>query len=408
MAMDKIAKKSLAASLTIHFVFLALAAFIISLPAAKVIPLIEVNLMNVIALKEMMSVPQDSGGPKKPSNEQVKNSTAANVPSPSGNKNLLPPSEVGSTVEGSLLSTLDIVGSGVAENVRFSGGKVAGFSFTGTGIVTAKPDNVFIQFSVKSNPMPTLRATENETMKKVDFMVYNLGRLFKIKKDKFKVFGFQPKMVQQKVKKAKSLKQKDSEGNVIDDYQYKYSLTKYVVVNDLGGRKLSEICEILDKAVDYGGVAVAEIPKPDGSVEKETGLGDGDSQITAVKGATKLKFSSEMKNPNNKLVNYHFSEGTLEKLMKKARDMAYKEAKEKVDKIRIAIKFKENEMDIDFLEDMNASSDEEGAVTIKADVTAMLVKSDTIATESKKKNKGPARIQAGGSVEKKAKAEQEE
>ena len=147
MAMDKIAKISLAVSFVEHLLFLTFAGVIISIPAAKVIPLIEVNLMNTLNLNDMLSIPSEPGGGKKTTpdkNEPVKNSVTPNVTTPADGK-LLPPSEVGSTMEGSLTSTLDIVGSGVAENVRFSRGKLSGFEFTGTGIVNAKPDNVYIQ-----------------------------------------------------------------------------------------------------------------------------------------------------------------------------------------------------------------------------------------------------------------------
>ena len=391
--MDKIAKISLAVSFVEHFLFLGFAAVVISIPAAKVIPLIEVNLMNNLSKNDMLSMPQDSGGGKKSTppdkKEPVNNSVTPNVTTPADGK-LLPPSEVGSTMEGSLTSTLDIVGSGVAENVRFSGGKLSGFSFTGTGIVTAKPDNVFVQFSVKSGPMVTLRAAEIESNRKVDFLTYNIGRLFKIKKESFKSYGFQPEMIQQTMRQANTTRQRDLNGNVIDRVQQRYNITKYVVVNDLGSKKFEEVCEILDKAIDYGAIAVAEIPKVDSAVASETSLGVGGTQMNAVKGATKLKFNANTQNPANKLVNYHFNEGTLEKLIKSAKDQAYKEAKEKVEKIKAVLKFKESEMDITFAESINANSDEEGAVTIKADVTASLIKNAAAAAAGGAKDAGPA------------------
>ncbi|MFH1073858.1 MAG: hypothetical protein V1752_02105 [Candidatus Firestonebacteria bacterium] len=373
MAMDKIAKISLAVSFAEHLLFFGIVGVVASIPAARIIPLIEVNLMNTISLNDMFSIPSDSGGGGKTKDEPVKNSVTPNIAAPADGK-LLPPSEVGSTMEGNLISTLDIVGSGVAENVKFSGGKVSGFSFTGTGIITAKPDNVFIQFSVKSGAMVTLRSAEIESARRVDFLTYNLGRLFRIKKESFKSYGFQPEVIQQTMRQAKTLKRRDQDGNPIDEVQQRYNITKYVVVNDLGNKKFEEVCEILDKAIDYGAIAVAAIPKLDNAVESQTTLGVGDTQVNAVKGGTKLKFKADTKNPANQLVNYHFNEGTLEKLIKSAKDQAYKEAKEKVEKIKAALKFKESEMDISFEESVNASSDEEGAVTIKADVTAALIK----------------------------------
>ena len=222
--------------------------------------------------------------------------------------------------------------------------------------------------------MVTLRAAEIESARKVDFLTYNIGRLFKVKKESFKSFGFEPEMIQQTMRQANTIKQRDMNGNIIDRVQQRYNITKYVVVNDLGGKKFEEVCEILDKAIDYGAIAVAEIPKTDNAVSSETSLGSGGTQMNAVKGATKLKFNSNTKNPANKLVNYHFNEGTLEKLIKSAKDQAYKEAKDKVEKIKAVLKFKESEMDINFAESINANTDEEGAVTIKADVTASLSK----------------------------------
>ena len=401
MAMDKIAKISLAFSLVEHIFFLGIVGVVVSIPAAKVIPLIEINLMNTRAFNDMLSSPLSSGRGKNATPE--KNSVSPNITVPDPGK-LLPPSEVGSTMEGSLTSTLDIVGSGVAENVRFSGGKISGFTFTGTGIVTAKPDNVFIQFMIKSGPMVTLRAAEIESGRKVDFLTYNLGRLFKIKKESFKSYGFHPEIIQQTMRQAKTLKRRDDDGNVIERVQQRYNITKYVVVNDLKNKKFEDICEILDKAIDYGAVAIANIPKEaasdtssgdkdtqnkkdsgsssqtskvqpgDNSVSSEKPLGAGDTKMSAVEGASKLKFKSDTKNPSNQMINYHFNEVTLGNLIKGAKDEAYKEAKDKVARIKAVLKFKESEMDIGFEEDIGITSDEEGAVTIKVDVTAALEK----------------------------------
>ena len=74
------------------------------------------------------------------------------------------------------------------------------------------------------------------------------------------------------------------------------------------------------------------------------------------------------------MINYHFNEVTLGNLIKGAKDEAYKEAKDKVARIKAVLKFKESEMDIGFEEDIGITSDEEGAVTIKVDVTAALEK----------------------------------
>ena len=235
MALDRIAKISLAVSFAEHLVLFGIVAIVVSIPAVKYIPMIEVSMLNNVSLKDLLTAPVDTSGggaPKETKPNETKSAVTPNVAKP-GDPNLTP-SEVGTTQEGSIASTLEMVGSGVAENVRFSGGKVAGFAFTGTGIVTAKPDNVFVQFSVKSGPQNSLRAAENEVMKKVDWMTYQLGWLYKIKKENFKVYGFQPEMVQQSVRQSRSLQQKDEEGKVIPKIEYRYNSKKYVVVSDLG------------------------------------------------------------------------------------------------------------------------------------------------------------------------------
>lgn len=393
MALDKIAKISFAVSLAEHVFILGMVGVIVSVPAAKYIPMIEVDMLNNVSLKDLLTAPVDtagdSKGPTETKPETPKNAVTPNVTKP-GDNTKLAPAEVGTTQEGSISSTLDMVGSGLAENVRFSGGKVAGFSFTGTGIVTAKPDNVFVQFMVKSGLQGSLRSAENEALKKVDFMTYNLGRLFKIKKESIKVYGFEPEMIQQTIRQARTLQQRDSDGNVVAKVEFKYNTKKYVVVGDLGSKSFLEICELLDKAVDYGGIAVAEIPKMGNEASAESVAGSAGTQMTAVKGATKLKFSSTTNNPNNKLINYHFNEATLEKLIKSSKDQAYKEAKDKVEKIRAVLKFKENEMDINFKENINAVSDEEGGVTIKTEVTATLNKSRAPAAAAEPAPAAPA------------------
>ncbi len=378
MALDRIEKISLAVSFAEHLVLFCIVALIISIPAVKYIPMIEVNMLNNVSFKDLLKAPVDTSG------NSTNNAGTPNVAQPGNSK--LAPSEVGTTQEGSLSSTLDMVGSGIAENVKFSGGKVAGFSFTGTGIVTAKPDNVFVQFSVKSGPQNSLRSAETAVAQKVDWMIYNIGRLFRIKKENFKVYGFQPELVKQTMKQNRSLTQKDEYGNVIEKVEFKYNSKKYVVVGDLGSKSFVEICEMLDKAVDYGGIAVAEIPKLNNEVASATAEGKADSRLKAVKGATKLKFAATTQNPDNQLINYHFNEATLEKLMKTAKDQAYKEAKDKVDKIKAVLKFKENEMDIIFAESTTAASDEEGAVTIKTDVTATLSKPNSAANQAQPVN----------------------
>jgi len=378
MALDRIEKISLAVSFAEHLVLFCIVALIISIPAVKYIPMIEVNMLNNVSFKDLLKAPVDTSG------NSTNNAGTPNVAQPGNSK--LAPSEVGTTQEGSLSSTLDMVGSGIAENVKFSGGKVAGFSFTGSGIVTAKPDNVFVQFSVKSGPQNSLRSAETAVAQKVDWMIYNIGRLFRIKKENFKVYGFQPELVKQTMKQNRSLTQKDEYGNVIEKVEFKYNSKKYVVVGDLGSKSFVEICEMLDKAVDYGGIAVAEIPKLNNEVASATAEGKADSRLKAVKGATKLKFAATTQNPDNQLINYHFNEATLEKLMKTAKDQAYKEAKDKVDKIKAVLKFKENEMDIIFAESTTAASDEEGAVTIKTDVTATLSKPNSAANQAQPVN----------------------
>jgi hypothetical protein len=395
MVIDKISKISFFITLLEHTIVIGIVGVTISMPVKKYIPLVEVGLINLPKkFTEGIVLP---GGPPK-GEEKVENvkptEMKPEVPE-TGRKgkgtteSLLPPSEVGVTQEVSLANTLDIIGSGIAENLSFKGGKVTGFSLTGTGIVTAKPDNVFVQFAVKTDPANSLRSAELEINRKIDFITYNLCRLYSIKKESIKVWGFAPQMQEQIIRTPSSLQQRDSYGNPIQKKEYKYTITKFIIINDLGNKKLEEICELIDKAISYGAIAVAEIPKDDSNVQSSSVLGSAKSRISALKGISKLKIAADTKDPNNELINYHFKEETLEKIIKEAKEQALKEAKEKVDKVKKALNFKENEMDVNFKEDISATSNEEGEITVKAEVTAILSRRETkeVGTESKEGGK---------------------
>lgn len=380
---DKISKISLLVSIAEHAVILTLAAVTFSIPARKYIPLVEVGLVSLQKnFTEGLSLPNTI---QKLSDEDIKNIKPSNLKpvesgkssvelnSLSGNS-LLPPSEVGVTAEASLVGTLDIIGTGIAENLSLRDGKVAGFSLTGTGIVTAKPDNVYVQFSIKSESTASLRSAELDIKRKLDFITYNIGRLYSIKNESIKTWGFAPEMHEQIIRTPRSLQQRDEYGNVIQQKKYKYTITKYIIINDLGSKTIEEICDLIDKAVSYGVSAVANIPSYAGDVESSTSLGTAKAKLSAIKGASKLEISTDVKDPANELINYHFKEETLEKLIKEAKDKALVDAKDKVDKVKKILNFKENEMKITFAEKLTATNSEEGEITIRADVTAILSK----------------------------------
>jgi|GEM_PF-2474935 len=260
----------------------------------------------------------------------------------------------------------------VCKQITFAEDKVSGYSVVGTGMVTTKPDNVSVQFLVKSSPQATLKLADTIVTERVGWMIYNISRIYNIKKENIIIYDFPSERVKESARKSKHLIRKNDDNNSAGEDDFRYISKKYVVVGDLGSKSFVEICEMLDKAVDYGGIAVAEIPKLNNEVAPATAEGKADSRLKVVNGATKLKFAATTQNPDNQLINYHFNEATLEKLMKTAKDQAYKEAKDKVDKIKAVLKFKENEVDIIFAESTTAASDEEGAVTIKTEVTATL------------------------------------
>ena len=110
-------------------------------------------------------------------------------------------------------SNLVLEAGEVLENVVVSGGQLSGFVITGTGILTAKPDNVFVQFTIKSNPSVNLRAAEIDVTQKIDFLIRGICREFKLKKENFSVINNGTAM-QERTKKGASADDKfDDVGN---------------------------------------------------------------------------------------------------------------------------------------------------------------------------------------------------
>ncbi|OGF47535.1 MAG: hypothetical protein A2452_02450 [Candidatus Firestonebacteria bacterium RIFOXYC2_FULL_39_67] len=261
------------------------------------------------------------------------------------------------------------------ENVAYSGGQISGFTITGTGILTAKPDNVFVRFTVKSEPSVNLKAAEVDVSKKVEFLIRGICREFKLKKENFTVSGAGTQ-IQERTKKGASANDRfDDEGNRLKSKSYKNTAKKTVVINNLKDKKQAEIMDILDAAAKYGGAPIAINDMEDTAAESVSVISEGLTGSKLFKGATPAKITENIQNPVNQLINYHLNEETLKKLMKDAKAAAMLEVKQKYSKVTAKIKIKEEEFDIDITEDNNVNSDEEGLLTLKTEVTVAYKKS---------------------------------
>jgi hypothetical protein len=284
--------------------------------------------------------------------------------------------------QNSILDTPDIMDE--VEGLKYEKGAVKEFSVFGVGIITAKPDNIFIQFSIKSDPETNLKAAEVSAQKKADFIIDSLVRYYKLKKTSIKIINVNPQLIQQKIAAPKSLQKKNESGEVIANTVTKYQITKYIVVNDLGKTKMTDIYEIIDKAVSYGASALKDVDIPryvDSTVEESNVTGEATRAMSAFKGgASKLKMTTAIKDNNNQLVNYHFNEDTLAKMQKEARGKARAEIKEKFDKAKSALKINENDFVVSYKEDNSVTSTEDYEITMKLELTAVITR-----VEEKKK-----------------------
>ncbi|MEI7904538.1 MAG: hypothetical protein WCI43_03870 [Candidatus Firestonebacteria bacterium] len=365
MKFDRIKQIALFLALMEHAVLTGLVIFVMTLPARE-IPLVDVELVNLPANLTMgISLPGRQGELTTPSKPDANKGEGAEK-----QENLLPASDVGVAGEGGIAGMLDILSTGVAQNVRMSGGKVSGLNIIGTGIVTAKPDNVFLQFKIKSDPKNSLAYADKDADKKIEYIADRLKSRFKLKKENFKVWGFSPEMLAEKQKNA-------SFSNAQNQFttSIKQTVTKFFAINDLGKLKIFEICEIIDRASELGAIGVAEIPPALASyVESSTVMGAAKNKISQTKGVSKNNIKTSSKAEQNEFINYHFNEETLEKLVAQARQAAYKEAKEKFAAVKKVLKFNENEMDVVFNEEQSTTTTEEGEITIRIDVTPSLDK----------------------------------
>jgi hypothetical protein len=197
------------------------------------------------------------------------------------------------------------------------------------------------------------------------------------------VWGFKPQMITQVLAVPK--------GSTTPPQRVaKYIVMKYLVISDLGKLKLSDICEILDKAQGYGAIGVAELPPDAPEWVASATTAEANVKVAQTKGVSKNNIDTEVKATDNEFINYHFNEATLEKLIKEARDKAVKDAKEKLDLIKKALNFKENEMNIKFTEKMSTTATEEGEMTIRIDLIPALDKADKPAAPAPAPLPGPA------------------
>ncbi|MFH1824764.1 MAG: hypothetical protein ABH873_06015 [Candidatus Firestonebacteria bacterium] len=358
MIMDKISKISFFITLIGHTIIVVAVGIIISMPAKEYIPLVEISLVNLPKkLTEGINLP---GGPSEGTKEKIQQ--------PKSTESLLPPSEVGVTQDVGLINSIDIVGSGVAKNLFFREGKVAGFSFTGSGIRKAKPDNVFIKFSVISDISNTLRAAEISIGRKIDFVIYNVGRRLSIKKEDFKVTAPKLQMIEQVIKAPSS----DDKGGS-SKKEHKYTIAKNIIVNNLGNRKLVDICEIIDMAINYGAVAISQTSADNPSwVQSSKALGEKNSSVSSSRGMPKTNVDFEMQSPSNELINYYLKAETFERMIKEAKDEALQDAKKQVENVKKVLHFDEKEMEIKFDESTSTLISEEDEIVVKVDVTAVL------------------------------------
>jgi len=356
--------------------------------------LIQIDLMSLpdnlsagVNLPSAASVPKPAAADKNPKPEDLKAKTEG-VPQPSGSS--LAPSEIGVNIESSLLNTLDVIGTGVAKDLKITGGKVSGFSFSGTGIATGKPDNVFIQLTVKSDMKDSMQFASKDLEKKLDIIIWRLTSLFRLKKEQFKSFGVTPDVINYTEKDSFSLGGKPAAGFK----KTKYTISTTLTLNDLGKMKMDEIFEILDRAKQYGATVVAEGPVTlPSEVFSATSAGTGKSKTQQTKGVSKVKVLDESTADKSEFINFHFNEDTLKKLIEQAKGAAYKEAKEKVAAVKKVIKFKDSDMDVDFAENISSTQTDEGEVTIRVDVTAVLKKTAQAPASQANASPAPAKSQ---------------
>jgi len=257
---------------------------------------------------------------------------------------------------------------GLESNVVFKDNKLVSCSIKGTGIVTSKPDNVYIEIGFSSEPSSTMKSAENDLNKKTDFLIRTIGRLYGIKKESFKMSKMSPKLNEQIMKVPKALQQLDAAGNPIEKKENKYYVSKSIVINDLGKKKMSELMEIIDKCSEYGATVIAEKTKTDDAVLSESTLGTGQTQLKQTKGMSKLNIKNESAETSNELINYFFKEETLEKMTKDAKAAALKEIQAKMDKVNDKVNVKA--MDQKFTENLSSTTTEEGELTVTDEVMA--------------------------------------
>ena len=229
------------------------------------------------------------------------------------------------------------------ENISYSGGKLSGFKMTGTGILTAKPDNVFVQVTVKSAPSVNLKAAEMDVMQKVEFLIRGISREFKLKKENFAVSNSGTQLQERTKKGASANDQFDDDGVRIAKKTYSNTAKKTVVINNLGGKKQTEVMDILDAAAKYGASTVVSVDVEDTASESVSTISESSTQAKAVKGATAINMTANIQNPANQLINYHMNEETLKKLLKDAKAAAMLEVKAKYAKATSKIKINDKE-----------------------------------------------------------------
>jgi len=268
------------------------------------------------------------------------------------------------------------------ENIVYKNNKLDSFSMTGTGIVTAKPDNVFVQLSISSTPGNNMASAGRDLDQKVDFLIRSISRDFKLKKENFKVSvsGVQMQEATSKVRTANS--KFDENGQLIPEKSYTSSMKKIIVINDLGSKSPQDLLSIIDAGVKYGAVAIASSSSgQETDTSTITEAGKNSAKMKLSKGGSAAKITPDIKDNDNQLINYHFNEETLKKLMKQAKDSALKEIKEKLARTKEKIKLNESDFDFNIKEDFNASSTEDGEISIKADVAVNYTRSKPPAKE---------------------------
>ena len=261
------------------------------------------------------------------------------------------------------------------ENIVYKSNVLDSFSVTGTGIVTSKPDNVFIQLSISSAPGNNMSFAGKDLDQKVDFIIRSICRDFKLKKESFKITVAGVDM-QESTSRAKTASSKyDENGQIIPEKSYSSSMKKLIVINDLGTKSPRELLEIIDTGVKLGAVAInSTITGQETATKSVTQMGSNSAKMALTKGGSAARITPDIKDNNNKLINYHFNEETLKKLMKQAKDGAFKEIKEKMARTKEKLKLNDEEYDFNITEAYNAVSTEDGEVSIKADLSVNYIK----------------------------------